>query len=56
MALVRWEPFREIDSLQRDMNRLFERFLDDTPLPQMKGAFVPAAELHETPDAVHLKL
>ncbi len=56
MALVRWEPFREIDSLQRDMNRLFERFLDDTPMTRTEGAFVPAAELHETPDAVHLKL
>lgn len=21
MALIRWEPFREIDSLQREMNR-----------------------------------
>lgn len=25
MALIRWEPFREIESLQRDMNRLFDK-------------------------------
>jgi hypothetical protein len=24
MALIRWEPFREVESLQREMNRLFE--------------------------------
>lgn len=23
MALIRWQPFREMDSLQRDMNRMF---------------------------------
>jgi HSP20 family protein len=25
-SLIRWEPFREIDSLQREMNRLFDHF------------------------------
>ncbi len=25
MTLIRWQPFREIDSLQREMNRLFDR-------------------------------
>jgi len=24
MALIRWEPFREVDSLQKEMNRLFD--------------------------------
>ena len=24
MPLVRWQPFQEIDSLQREMNRLFD--------------------------------
>jgi HSP20 family protein len=55
MALIRWQPFQEIDSLQRDMNRLFDR------LGMMDGegnrsAFVPAAELQETSDAIHLRL
>jgi HSP20 family protein len=27
MALIRWEPFREMESLQRDMNRLFDRMM-----------------------------
>ena len=24
MALIRWQPFHEMNSLQRDMNRLFD--------------------------------
>ncbi|MEA2227336.1 MAG: hypothetical protein QOF04_966 [Solirubrobacteraceae bacterium] len=28
MALVRWEPVRELTSLQNDMNRLFNTFFD----------------------------
>lgn len=56
MALVRWEPFREIETLQRQMNRLFE---DITPATREAGdgsAFIPPAEMDETPDAIHLKL
>jgi HSP20 family protein len=29
MALIRWEPFREVESLQRQMNQLFDSL---TPL------------------------
>ena len=28
MALVRWEPVRELNSLQQEMNRLFASFFD----------------------------
>jgi HSP20 family protein len=53
MTLVRWEPFREIDSLQREMNRLFDRLTVDG---ETGIDVVPAAELSETPEAFHLKL
>ncbi len=53
MALIRWEPFREINSLQREMNRLFDTLSAETP---QQASFVPAAELHETPDAVELRV
>jgi HSP20 family protein len=55
MALIRWQPFQEIEYLQRDMNRLFER-LATTNGEDNRSAFVPAAELHETEDAIHLRL
>jgi HSP20 family protein len=56
MALVRWEPFREVNTLQREMNRLFEDFM--TPLTRENGGltFAPAVEMQETEDAVQVKL
>ena len=36
MALVRWDPTRELDSLQGEMNRLFSSFFD-TPAPAGNG-------------------
>ncbi|HEY9860877.1 MAG TPA: Hsp20/alpha crystallin family protein [Candidatus Obscuribacterales bacterium] len=60
MALVRWQPFREVDSLQREMNRLFDRLanVDEGNLPTTGTgtAFVPAAEIQETDEAIHLKV
>ncbi|MEC4986478.1 MAG: Hsp20/alpha crystallin family protein [Oscillatoria sp. PMC 1068.18] len=58
MALVRWQPFREVDSLQREMNRLFDTFLADDSenrRPSLAN-FTPAAEIEETADAIHLRL
>ncbi len=56
MALVRWEPFREIDTIQRQMNRLFDELLPITWEVPEGIAFVPSAEMEETADAIHLKL
>ena len=54
MSLIRWEPFREIDSLQREMNRLFDTITP--PTGKELGSFIPPAELHETPEAFQIKL
>lgn len=61
MALVRWEPFREIETMQRDMNRLFERMMmvpgdGDRDIIAAGSSFMPAAEMHETPNAIELKV
>ncbi len=55
MAVIRWQPLREIDSLQREMNRLFEGL---TPVTENAVAnnFVPSVELEEDTDVIHLKL
>lgn len=57
MALTRWQPFSEIYSLQREMNRMFDSLAPrNTDSLDLDSAFAPAAEMEETPDAVHLKL
>lgn len=55
MNLTRWEPFREIDSLQREVNRLFDN-LSTTNQRNDEGGFLPPAEMTETKEAIHLKL
>ena len=58
MALVRWEPFQEIESLQRQLNRLFHT-LSPAIMPDGEPvglSFVPAAEMSETPEAINLKV
>lgn len=52
MALVRWEPLREMATLQNEMNRLFGTFFD-TPTAAVSGnirRWVPAMDLVETQD------
>ena len=56
MTLIRWEPLREMNSLQREMNRLFDSLTPEVDRGSNGVAFVPAAEIDETPDAIHLKL
>lgn len=56
MALVRWEPFREVESLQRQLNRLFDEIAPTGCRGEEGNAFIPPAEIEETPDAVHFKV
>src|SRR4051794_12030773 len=50
MTIVRWEPLRELSSLQTEMNRLFNTVFD-TPAPNGGSRrWGPAMDLVETPD------
>jgi len=57
MALIRWEPVRELGTIQSEMNRLFNSFFD-TPT-HAAGAplrrYVPAMDLVDTGEALVLK-
>lgn len=55
MALVRWQPIREITSLQREMDRLFSEF-SDRDEERAVTAFIPAAELKTDRDRIYLHL
>ena len=61
MAVVRWDPTRELDSLQGEMNRLFSSFFD-TPTKTQGGngngaarRWIPSMDLVETQDDFVLK-
>jgi HSP20 family protein len=65
MAIIQWRPFRDItrweslptiETLQEEMNRLFHQLAPNGDGDSELMAFMPSAELEETPDAVHLKL
>ena len=55
MTLIRWQPFSEMNSLQRDMNRLFEA-LAPAEETRQQMSFMPLAEMEETEDAIHLRV
>ena len=57
MALVRYNPWQEMNSMQRQLNRLFDDALTPANWEDFNNlAKVPAAELTETDEALHLKL
>ena len=52
MTIVRWEPLRELGSLQNEMNRLFNTVFE-TPAPGNGGTlrrWIPAMDLMESGD------
>jgi HSP20 family protein len=57
MPIVRWEPFRDLLSLQERMNRLFEdrlaRVRGEEP---MTGSFAPPVDIYETEQAIVLEV
>jgi HSP20 family protein len=53
MALIRWEPAREVSTLQGEMNRLFNAFFDDNGESARRWA--PAMDLVEADDHLLLK-
>jgi len=54
MAIVRWEPFRELSRIQREMDRLFpRRFFGETEEEYFaEGAWAPNIDVYETANEV----
>lgn len=58
MSLVRWQPMRELETLRRQMDRLFEDFWSDRAVPMLPSGemtWMPAIELKETDTELVLK-
>jgi HSP20 family protein len=57
MAIVRWRPFRDMMSIQDEMNKLFDDFLG-RPLMRTEwseGVWNPSVDISETKDNVVIK-
>ena len=56
MSLIRWSPARELDAIQREMNRLFDASLPSWQGRDGLGEYMPAAELDKTTQAYTRRL
>jgi len=59
MALIRWEPVRELNTIQSEMNRLFNTFFDSPTANGNSGfgtrRWIPAMDLVEVDDEYVLR-
>jgi HSP20 family protein len=53
MAIVRWDPFRELTALQGEVNRMLRRFGDGGEVS--RESWMPSLDVIETKDAIELK-
>jgi HSP20 family protein len=57
MAITRWDPFREVATLQNRMNFLFQDFSRQTDGDTLtSSAFVPAADVYEDEHKIVIKV
>ena len=55
MAIVRWDPAREVDSLQSEVNRVFDAFFGYGGTRGANRRWIPAMDLVETGDQLVLR-
>jgi HSP20 family protein len=55
MALVRWDSNRDVDTLQSEVNRIFDTFFGGRPTNSGMRRWVPAMDLVETEDNLILR-
>ena len=54
MALIHWQPYSGMNSLQRDLNRLFDAL--EPMESESTQQFVPLIEMSETEDTIYLQV
>ncbi len=55
-VVTRWNPYRELNSLQNHMNRLFDAQFGGRDESLTTGAFVPPVDVYEDEHSIQLKL
>jgi HSP20 family protein len=59
MALIRWDPFREMSALQERMNRLMSDYRTRAPWAEeemAQGNWVPPVDIYETKESIVLNV
>ncbi len=59
MAIIRWDPLRDLIALQERMNKLFEDSLSKSSAFEeglAAGAWTPSADIYETPEKIVIKV
>ena len=61
MAITRWDPFRELNTLQNQMNRLFQDNFGGAVARQgdeflTTGAFIPPVDVYEDEHNIYVRL
>lgn len=55
MALIPWRPWREVEILRREMDRIWDRFSGEKPLEWSGREWTPSLDVSETQDKVVVK-
>ncbi|MEW6675063.1 MAG: Hsp20/alpha crystallin family protein [Nitrospirota bacterium] len=61
MSIVKWSPFKELESMRRDMERLFEEFFEPAPRrrrlwPRFEpGVVVPNVDMYDRKNEIVVK-
>ena len=55
MDLIKWEPFGELSTLRRQMDRLLESFFGREPMLFERERWVPSVDVAETKDEIVVK-
>ncbi len=61
MSIVKWSPFKELEDMRRDMERLFGEFFEPTPMrrrlwPKLEiGVIVPNVDMYDRKNEIVVK-
>lgn len=53
MAILKWDPFKDLQAIQEKIDRIFEESLRGRDIPS--GLWTPAVDIYETDDAIILE-
>ena len=53
--IEKWEPFSEMETLRKEMDRLFSQFIPEMGRERNEFTVIPSAEMNETDAEIHLK-